>query len=412
MKPVPRSPERSTAASRSPASCQRSLHSSNSCYPVKNQHLSTHGVGRGVVCSTSLNGGESAGNRSEVIEALQKAAEAMNAAEDAVTKVHTLPSAHEPTPIEKGPRKLSPLLTGVLLLGYCVAIHSFQSNLVKLVGGLILVLGVASSGYRKGSLSASGALAAILVGWATVAPSFRAGLVLLAFFFSSSKLTKLGDYEKGSFDEDHKVGGQRDWKQVACNGLVPAVLTVAAGVLSGARDMVVFPASFNPTLTALYAAFLGYYSCCCGDTWASEIGPLSSEEPRLVTTLRPVRKGTNGGVTLVGLLASAGGGLFIGGVFYLMGLLSPTAPSTSINVAQWKVVLLGLGAGLVGSLIDSVLGATIQFTGYNRDTGKITGRPGPNVTWISGFPLLDNNAVNVVSASLTAGLTAAVAFFC
>lgn len=400
--------------SRSPTPCQPSLPSSLSCHSIKTQPYTLpvkQGVRKGVVRSTSLNEGGT-GNHSEVIEALQRAADAMDAAEDAVTRVHTLPSAHEPTPMERTLRKLSPLLSGGVLLGYCIAIHSFHSNIVKLIGGLFLVLGVASSGYRKGSLSASGALAATLVGWATVAPSFRAGLVLLAFFFSSSKLTKLGDDEKGSIDEDHKSGGQRDWRQVACNGLVPAVLTVAAAVLSGARDMAIFPASVNPTLTALYAAFLGYYSCCCGDTWASEIGPLSPEEPRLVTTLRPVRKGTNGGVTLLGLAASAAGGLFIGSIFYMTSLLSPTAPPLNITVAQWKVMLLGLGAGLVGSLIDSILGATIQFTGYNRDTGKITGRPGPSVTWISGFPLLDNNAVNVVSASLTGGLTAAVALLC
>ena len=81
---------------------------------------------------------------------------------------------------------------------------------------------------------------------------------------------------------------------------------------------------------------LGAVACCNGDTWASELGSVIAKgDPFLITTFQKVPKvrgrvhvchvisptvsfqGTNGGVTVVGLISSLLGGLVIGAAYYL-----------------------------------------------------------------------------------------------
>ena len=280
-------------------------------------------------------------------------------------------------------------------------------NVIRVVGSLILGAGLAFKGYRGGSLDTSGAVGAALVGWGTLYAGVRFGVVLGAFFFLSSAMTRVGGEIKKKIDENHvpgKASGARNWIQVAANGLVPTFLAMSYSFATGGPEYLL--GVNNAFETPLAAAFIGYYGCCCGDTWSSELGVLSRKMPRLITTGKECKPGTNGGVTTLGLVASAAGGFAVGFAFWCGGLFVPVVTGNVTLAlqfaAQWPVLVIGLGAGLVGSLMDSLLGATIQFSGYCSERRRMVSKPGPTVTRTSGLNFLSNSAVNFVTASLCA----------
>lgn len=262
---------------------------------------------------------------------------------------------------------------------------------------------IAIRAYRRKSLDLSGALAGFLVMTIHFAINCRFGAILLAFFLSSSKLTKVGEEKKRRFDADFKEGGQRNWIQVLFNSGISAVLAVLIWKLSGWEDKCL-DTKESTVITSLIGGIIGHYSCCNGDTWSSELGVLSDAQPRLITTFKPVRKGTNGGVTMLGLVAAAAAGSVIGLTFVLFGFFT-TKCEYDVALKQLLVVPLAAMAGLCGSLIDSLLGATLQFSGFCTVRKKVVGKPGPTVKKISGLNFLDNNAVNLVSILLTSLLT-------
>ncbi|XP_061523127.1 transmembrane protein 19 isoform X1 [Phycodurus eques] len=261
---------------------------------------------------------------------------------------------------------------------------------------------------KRRSLDRSGALGAALVGFVLAMANFSFFSSLLAFFFTSSKLTRWGGAHKKKIDADYKEGGQRNWVQVFCNGGVPTQLALLYMIEAGPGEI---PIDFGRQYTASWMclSLLGALACSAGDTWASEVGPvLSRSRPRLITTWREVPEGTNGGVTHVGLAASLAGGLAVGAAYlasqlFFVGDLQPCGP-------QWPVVLYGGAAGLLGSVLDSFLGAHVQYSGFDSSVGKVVSYESPTTHWISGKPILDNNAVNLFSSVLVALILPGVAW--
>jgi uncharacterized protein (TIGR00297 family) len=155
----------------------------------------------------------------------------------------------------------------------------------------------------------------------------------------------------------------------------------------------------------LWCLYISHYSCAAADTWASELGILSKNKPRLVTSffLRSVPHGTNGGMSIFGTFASLLGGTFIGLLFFVFSFsLSNQKPS----IPQYPMIFVGALCGLLGSLFDSLLGATLQASYYSKDRQcivkeNIERKKDQSVVLISGSDLLTNEQVNLVSILMT-----------
>jgi uncharacterized membrane protein len=310
-----------------------------------------------------------------------------------------------------------------------------------------IALMIARRGYRKQSLSLSGALAAFAVGFLSLGSSLLTGVVLLAFYFSGSAFTRYKSTVKAHLDLEHKPGGgQRNVIQVfATAGFGTAILllrlarfgfagplapywvfalprepgALAVQLLSRPISWLTLPPPVFDALLLL--AYVGSFSTVCGDTWASELGVLSRRPPILLTDLllrcrlRRVPRGTNGGVSGWGTVMSAAGGTFIGLIAYVITATRPAlecagalrgsqhhpphvapppcqlafavapfperplaADSSDLMIVPllW-LVPLGLAAGVVGSVIDSVLGAVLQRSWVQTVSGKATARLPP-----------------------------------
>lgn len=271
---------------------------------------------------------------------------------------------------------------------------------------------VAWYGLKKKSLDKSGAIAGVAVGFLLTISSMCFFTSLMSFFLLASKATKYKASMKKKLEDDFKEGGQRNWVQVICNGGIASQFAMLYMLDNGVGEM---PVDFSKHYLSSYfsMAVLGALACSCGDTFSSELGAVFryNTDPRLITTFRKVPKGTNGGVSLVGTISSLIGGLIVGVSYYLTLIFSLSDDYLQKCPPQWPIIVLGILSGFLGSTIDSYIGATLQYSGYNRLTNKVVETPGKGVDDICGWAILDNHSVNLLSSLCCGLLTPKVAFY-
>lgn len=302
-----------------------------------------------------------------------------------------------------------PLSLFIWVIHYLLPFRTGESELspIRCLLSIVIPSALLHNAAKNRKLDALGMVTAFIMGFVETLSNLCMMATTIVFFLAGTRATKYKRNIKNFDEHDSKSGGRRNWIQVISNGGVGMEIAILLLIERGpANELPInFPYDYFPSW--LSVAFLGSMACACGDTLASELAPaLTSTEPRLIINpCLKVPKGTNGGVTIVGLFFSALGGFVCGLTYFIVILICVNREILSRSPPQWPLIVIGTMAGLVGSIIDSIIGATLQFSGYENSTGKIVSKLRPGVIRISGSEILDNHSVNLISTLLTALVT-------
>lgn len=264
----------------------------------------------------------------------------------------------------------------------------------RLLLGLLFSTAISLLAYRRRSLSRSGIAGAIIAGTTTFGlGGWSWGLSLIFFFISSSVFSHFRAQDKAQTAADKfSKGGQRDIGQAAANGGIATLLALGYGLASSASLQQVLQAGYSGALATATA-----------DTWATELGVLSTQQPRLITTGKPVAPGTSGGITLLGSAAAALGALASGLFFWLLQRCQKSLAS---------LPLIALVSGLGGSIVDSIVGATLQAMYFcpvcEKETERRVHNCGTRTMPLRGVTWLNNDVVNFLATLFGALLAMAM----
>jgi uncharacterized protein (TIGR00297 family) len=244
------------------------------------------------------------------------------------------------------------------------------------IGLLILILA-----YGFKAISLGGFIAAAMLGVLTfVFGSWPSFIALIAFFILGSLVSFVGKAAKKEISNIHGHKTARGVKQVLANGLPPLIFA-----------LIYFITKEESFLVLTIAAFAG----CTADTFSSEIGMLSKKQPVSILNFKKIQKGLSGGVTILGLCGA---------------LLGSTLISIIALICfNFNYMIFVIIVGFINAIIDSIMGATLQGKYKVPNSELLSEKRVKNSECVSGFKLIDNNAVNFLSTTLT-GIIAMIFF--
>ncbi|HOI12893.1 MAG TPA: DUF92 domain-containing protein [Methanoculleus sp.] len=231
---------------------------------------------------------------------------------------------------------------GVAMTMFLFEELNFEVDLTILVAAAVIAFGFGYTSYRLRVADVSGLFSGAMIGIILIVfADVRWFLIMLAFFVIGAGATRYryGDKEQLGVAQEH--GGVRGYFNVFANGLVATGAAILYGITGQA---------------AFVALFMGSVASAAADTAASEIG-VTGKTPYLITTLKQVPRGTNGGVTLRGEAAAVIASALVAAVAWVMGVADP------------RMVAVTVAAGFIGTNIDSLVGATLENSGRIGNSG-------------------------------------------
>ena len=201
---------------------------------------------------------------------------------------------------------------------------------------LVIALALSVTAWKAKMLTADGAVAAVIVLCLIGMLGDIYWLVMLAVFalmgFAVTRVSFTKKKSKGLQEGKH---GERTWRNVLGVALAPVIVAVVNYAVPGHH-------------TVFTVAFLGAIAVAAADTVGSELG-VKDGKVWLITTLKRVKPGTDGGISLYGTMIS-----FVA--------------AFAIAIVGWVMIFRNLDvlflipglAGFAGCMLDSLLGATLE----------------------------------------------------
>ena len=179
--------------------------------------------------------------------------------------------------------------------------------------------------------------------WGTL--GWRGYFIVMLFFLCGSAITFIGIEQKEAEGIAEERSGMRGAGNVWGSALAATLCALAT--------------LFSPSLMK-ELFILGYVASFCtklSDTTASEVGKAYGKTTYLITTLKPVPRGTEGAVSLEGTVAGAVASVVLALIAWGIGMINPLG-------IIWCVI-----AAFIATTSESLIGATLEsrFTWLTND---------------------------------------------